>query len=94
MAGKNGPEIPREGGLDHSVAFLSEGYEFIGNRCRRMNTDIFRSRLLGTSFICVRGAGAAEMFYEPGVSRAGAPCRDRFCICCRTKAAGRAIRSL
>lgn len=57
--------IPRESGLDHSLAFLSEGYDFITNRCRKFGSDIFITRLLGKSFYCVRGAEAAAMFYEP-----------------------------
>lgn len=58
--------IPQESGLDHSLAFLSEGYDFIANRCRRFNSDIFSTRLLGGRFYCIRGAEAAAMFYTPG----------------------------
>ncbi|WP_024510175.1 cytochrome P450 [Bradyrhizobium sp. ARR65] len=58
--------IPDEGGLDHSLALVSEGYNFITNRCRKFNSDIFSTRLLGRAFYCIRGADAAAMFYEQG----------------------------
>lgn len=55
--------IPHEPALDNTLALLREGYEFIGRRCDRLNTDIFVTRLLLKRAICVRGASAAEMFY-------------------------------
>ncbi|QDT17450.1 cytochrome P450 [Alienimonas californiensis] len=51
---------------DSSLGLLREGYEFISNRCRRLNTDAFRCRLMLSPAICVRGREAAEMFYTPG----------------------------
>lgn len=59
-------DIPAESGFDHSLAFLSEGYRFVGNRADRFGSDIFRTHLLGRGFTCVRGPEAAEMFYVPG----------------------------
>jgi fatty-acid peroxygenase len=55
--------IPRERVLDNSLGFLREGYDFIGNRCRRYGTDIFETRLLLTKATCVLGAEGARMFY-------------------------------
>jgi fatty-acid peroxygenase len=67
------PSIPRDGPLDRSLAFLAEGYDYIGNRCRRFGSDIFETRLLGRRVYCMRGAEAARMFYEPGrMTRNGA----------------------
>ena len=57
--------IPQDGGLDHTLALLKEGYRFIGNRSERYNTDIFTTRLMGRSAICVTGEEAARMFYAP-----------------------------
>ncbi|MEX6505995.1 cytochrome P450 [Jiella sp. M17.18] len=58
-------DIPSVHALDSSLAFKSEGYAFISNRCRELDTDIFSARLLGETFYCLRGAEAARMFYEP-----------------------------
>lgn len=58
--------IPRDRALDSSLALLSEGYAFIGNRCRRFRSDVFQTRLLGRRAFCVQGEDAARMFYEPG----------------------------
>ncbi len=50
---------------DESPALLSEGYEFIPNRCRRYRSDVFETRLMLTKAICMMGQEAAEVFYEP-----------------------------
>src|SRR5688572_5911794 len=55
--------IPRDPGLDHTLALAREGYEFIGNRCARLGTDIFETRLLLRRAVCMRGTAAAEIFY-------------------------------
>jgi cytochrome P450 len=60
------PQIPREGTLDSSHAPLSEGYPFISNRCRRLGSDVFETRLMLRRAICVMGEEAARMFYHPG----------------------------
>ncbi|RYL88827.1 cytochrome P450 [Sporolactobacillus sp. THM7-4] len=57
-------EIPRDQGLDNSLALLNEGYLFIRNRCRQLQTDIFQSRLLAQNVICMTGPEAAELFYD------------------------------
>jgi fatty-acid peroxygenase len=61
-----GTEIPKDGALDSSLALLSEGYEFIPNRCKRHNSDIVEIRLALQKAYCVTGADAAAMFYHPG----------------------------
>jgi fatty-acid peroxygenase len=58
--------IPRLKGLDHTLAFLRDGYEFISRRCDELNTDIFAGCILLYPVVCVRGAEAAEMFYGRG----------------------------
>jgi fatty-acid peroxygenase len=55
--------MPRARGFDHSYAFLREGYDFIGNRCAELGSDVFRARLMLWRVICMRGASAAEVFY-------------------------------
>ncbi|SFB06998.1 fatty-acid peroxygenase [Lentibacillus halodurans] len=57
--------IPREKGLDHTLTMLSEGYQYILNRRRRFQSDIFQTRLLGgQKVICIGGEEAAEVFYD------------------------------
>jgi fatty-acid peroxygenase len=58
--------IPRERTLDSSLALLREGYTFIGSRCQRLDSDIFRTRLMGQQAFCLQGAEAAEVFFTPG----------------------------
>ncbi|HET7371495.1 MAG TPA: cytochrome P450 [Gammaproteobacteria bacterium] len=60
------PQIPHETGLDHTAALLSEGYDFIPNRCRRYRSDIFETRLMLRKAVCMSGPEAAEVFYHPG----------------------------
>ncbi|MDB5745677.1 MAG: hypothetical protein JWP72_525 [Massilia sp.] len=58
--------IPQAPGFDNTVALLSEGYRFIGNRCDALGSDIFSTRLMLQRVVCVRGEAAARMFYQPG----------------------------
>lgn len=57
--------IPREEALDSTLALLSEGYRFIANRCRRLGSDVFETRLMLQPVFCMLGEEAAEVFYEP-----------------------------
>ncbi|SDL91404.1 cytochrome P450 [Sediminibacillus halophilus] len=56
--------IPREKGLDNSLSLMQEGYLYIPNRCRRFQSNIFETRLLGQKAICMSGEEAAEIFYD------------------------------
>lgn len=71
------PKIPQESGLDSTLAFALDGYEFISKRCDRHQSDIFQTRLLLEKTICFRGAAAAEVFYdvEKFVRKGAAPKR-------------------
>lgn len=57
--------IPREPGLDNSLALLREGYGFIPTRCRRFGSDLFETRLMLKRAVCMTGADAARQFYRP-----------------------------
>ncbi|MFD1910826.1 cytochrome P450 [Halodurantibacterium flavum] len=57
-----GSGIPRDV-FDASIPFLREGYSFISSRCDLHGTDAFRTRVMLTPVICMRGADAARMFY-------------------------------
>ncbi|MBP1950181.1 cytochrome P450 [Virgibacillus litoralis] len=57
--------IPREKGLDNSLALLMEGYKYIPNRRTSFQSDIFETRLMGgQKVICIGGKEAAEVFYD------------------------------
>lgn len=56
--------VPSDKTLDNSLALLLEGYQFIQNRCRRYESDIFQTRLLGEKVICMSGEEAAKVFYD------------------------------
>jgi fatty-acid peroxygenase len=65
--------LPRDGSADSTLALLTQGYDFISRRCRALDTDIFETRIMTQRAICMLGAEAARVFYEPGrFTRAGA----------------------
>ncbi|WP_059104099.1 cytochrome P450 [Shouchella shacheensis] len=57
-------ETPKDKGLDHTLALLSEGFQFIPNRRKELGSDVFQTRLLGQKVICMSGKEAAEVFYD------------------------------
>jgi fatty-acid peroxygenase len=59
-------QIPSHTRLDYSFALLHEGYTFISKRCERYGSDVFETRLMLKKVICMMGAEAAQVFYEPG----------------------------
>lgn len=56
--------IPRDKGLDSTLALLLDGYTFIAKRCQRYQSDIFQTRLMLRTTICMSGPQAAELFYD------------------------------
>lgn len=56
-------KVPKEH-MDKSLSLLLEGYEFIGKRCTKYRSDIFKTRLLGEEVICISGEEAAKIFYD------------------------------
>lgn len=66
-------DLPALPGVDSTPAFLREGYDFIGRRCRRLGAEGFRTRLMLRPVTCLSGAAAAREFYRPGrMTRRGA----------------------
>lgn len=61
---KEQSQVPQEKTIDSSAALLAEGYEFIFNRRKEFESDIFETRLLGKHAICMGGKEAAELFYD------------------------------
>jgi fatty-acid peroxygenase len=43
---------------------MIEGYLFIPNRCRKYQSDIVQTRLLGQKAICLSGVKSAKIFYD------------------------------
>lgn len=73
MATKDLSGIPRTRVPDASMSLLRDGYVFISSTCDRLQTDVFRTRLLLQRAFCVRGPDAAELFYGGDLfSRQGA----------------------
>lgn len=58
--------IPRDSIFDSSLALLKEGNTFIYNRCKKLNSDIFETRLLLKKTVCIQGKEAAKAFYKEG----------------------------
>jgi fatty-acid peroxygenase len=59
------PAIPRDQNPDATVGLMLDPYGYIGKCCRRLGTDVFRTRLLLQRTICLSGPRAAELFYDP-----------------------------
>ncbi len=57
-------KVPGDKTWDSSLALLMEGYEFIQNRCRKYQSDIFMTRLMGEKVICISGEEASKIFYD------------------------------
>ncbi len=70
--------IPRLKSPDSTLAFLRDGYDFIGCRADRLGTDVFRTRLLLRPVICMRGPEAARLFYDRGRFQRHGATPDRF----------------
>ncbi|MFV1994257.1 MAG: cytochrome P450 [Verrucomicrobiales bacterium] len=49
---------------DSIMALLREGYLFIPNRCRSLNSDVFETRLMSKDVICLSGYEGAKLFYD------------------------------
>jgi len=56
--------IPRDTSFESSASLLREGYDFIRNRCERLESDVFVVRLLMQDTICMSGEDAARLFYD------------------------------
>lgn len=58
------PQIPRDHRVDSTLAFVRDPYGFISSECRRHDSDLFQTRLMFRSTICMYGREAAELFYD------------------------------
>ncbi|PPA68842.1 cytochrome P450 [Jeotgalibacillus proteolyticus] len=57
--------IPRAKGIDNSLSLIKEGFHFLPNQRKEVESDIFKTRILGQKAICMCGEEAAEVFYDP-----------------------------
>jgi fatty-acid peroxygenase len=65
--------IPRDPALDSTLALFREGYEFIWNRCKRFQSELFQARFMGKPALCIHGRDAAQLFYDDSkLQRGGA----------------------
>jgi fatty-acid peroxygenase len=65
--------IPKEEGFENGLKVLREGYNYIPNRTKIYQSDIFETTLLGQKAIVLSGEEAARVFYdESKVKRSGA----------------------
>ncbi len=58
------PQIPRDALPDSTPALLMDGYDFIGKRCRKLQSDIFQARILLRKSICMKGEAASRLFHD------------------------------
>ena len=58
--------LPRAPQRDSTLAFLRQGYAFIGLTCDSLGSDIFETRLMLRRVTCIRGLDALTAFYAPG----------------------------
>lgn len=56
--------FPKEEGIDHTLAVMREGYQYISNRRDSFQSTVFETRLLGERVICLSGEEAASIFYD------------------------------
>lgn len=65
--------IPREAAFDSTLALLRAPYDFIAERARAHQSDVFEARILLRRTLCLVGPEAAALFYDPDrFRRAGA----------------------
>lgn len=58
------PEIPHDGTFDSTAAIVADPYGFVGKRCARLGSKLFRTRLLLKTNICAMGRDAAELLCD------------------------------
>lgn len=58
-------KIPSKNIFTGIYELYRQGYQFIGNGCDELQSDIFQMWLPGQKVICLRGEAAAKAFYDP-----------------------------
>lgn len=57
--------LPKATKLDDTIPLMNEGYLFIKNRCEKLKSSVFETKLVGKKVICISGPEAAKIFYDP-----------------------------
>src|SRR5699024_11313434 len=58
-------EIKVDHGIDNTFKFLIEGYRYIPNQRRRLDTNMFETRLIGgQKTVCLSGEDGASLFCD------------------------------
>lgn len=57
-------EIPKVEGIEQNLYLLKEGYEYIFNRRKKLQSDLFETRILGKKVVCIGGKEATKIFYD------------------------------
>ncbi|HEX3934555.1 MAG TPA: cytochrome P450, partial [Puia sp.] len=57
-------KIPAKNTFTALYQLYRKGYQFIGDSCDELQTDIFQVRPPGQAIICIRGEEAASIFYD------------------------------
>ncbi|MFL6665020.1 MAG: cytochrome P450 [Rhizobacter sp.] len=64
---------PRAPQWDSTLALLRDPYRYIGRTCASLGSDAFETRLMLQRAVCMSGAPAAALFYDPALfQRTGA----------------------
>ncbi|WP_414051301.1 cytochrome P450 [Macrococcus animalis] len=57
--------MPKDRGLDNTLTIMKEGYEYIQNRTKKFDSNVFETRVLGGKHaVIISGKAAAELFYD------------------------------
>ncbi|PIC70520.1 cytochrome P450 [Sporosarcina sp. P16b] len=56
--------IPKVEGKSQTANMIREGYQFLRNRRKGLQSNIFETHVLGEKVICLSGEKAAELFYD------------------------------
>ncbi|MDV2582444.1 cytochrome P450 [Alkalibacillus haloalkaliphilus] len=56
--------IPKTDGIDHTLTLIKQGFHFLPQTRKKLNSDLFETRLMGKKAVCMAGREAAEMFYD------------------------------
>lgn len=59
-------QLPRDPRFDSTLAFRAQGYQFITNGGRELQSDASLTQLMLRQVVCATGEEAARMFYAPG----------------------------
>jgi fatty-acid peroxygenase len=65
-------KIPQDKLLDNTLSILQEGYQYITNRRKKFDSDIFKARFMGKPAVCISGEEGAKIFYSDKMQRKGA----------------------